>query len=315
MSILVYIEHDTLHVHPYGLQTINAALQFAKSTQQEVYAVAVNTAESIHKALARQGIKKLFCLPSVEWSDSPQVLAAFQQVLSTSKASIFMMIHNDTAKVLAPSLAALNEASLAIACTEIPTVVEGGHLQVNRPIFSGKAIQTLLLTAPLKIISLQANSIEAATDNTADENIELIQMPATERSDYINITASEEKSQGTVSIADADIVVSGGMGLGAADNWHLLEKLAQKMNAALACTRLVSDAGWRPHHEHVGQTGTTIAPQVYIAVGISGAIQHLAGVNQSKIIVAINKDKDAPIFSIADYGIVGDALDILPKMI
>jgi electron transfer flavoprotein alpha subunit len=184
--------------------------------------------------------------------------------------------------------------------------------QVKRTAFSNKAFNITEISTEVKILSIGKNSFGLVenTTNTSEENF----VPTLNEIDFSLKVESVEKASGKVSIADADIVVSGGRGLKGPENWHLLEDLAAMLGAATACSKPVSDIGWRPHSEHVGQTGKPVASNLYIALGISGAIQHIAGINSSKVKVVINTDAEAPFFKVADYGIVGDALEILPRL-
>jgi electron transfer flavoprotein alpha subunit len=182
---------------------------------------------------------------------------------------------------------------------------------VKKNVFSGKAFSTVSIKTPVKIISLNPNVFPVVTETG---KAEIIQENIPLKTSAVSIK-STSKASGEISLTEAEIVVSGGRGMKGPENWGPIEELAKLLHAATACSRPVADAGWRPHHEHVGQTGIAIAPNLYIAVGISGAIQHLAGVNRSKVIVVINKDPEAPFFKSADYGIVGDAFEVLPKLI
>ena len=183
---------------------------------------------------------------------------------------------------------------------------------VRRSVFSGKAYSDVKISTPVKIITLNANAYEIV--KLSDANAELIESNVEIPLSNMKIIETK-KNEGSVSLTDAETVVSGGRGLKGPENWGMIEDLAKALGAATACSRPVADSNWRPHHEHVGQTGVAISPNLYIAVGISGAIQHLAGVNRSKTIVVINNDPEAPFFKAADYGIVGDAFQVMPKII
>jgi electron transfer flavoprotein alpha subunit len=201
------------------------------------------------------------------------------------------------------------KAGLVSGAIALPDISKG--FVVKKNVFSGKAFANISVQSPIKIISLNSNSYKTvAGEGTA----EVISVSATVDAPKVKVTATN-KVKGEVPLSEAEIVVSGGRGLKGPENWGMIEELAHLLGAATACSRPVADTHWRPHHEHVGQTGLAIAPNLYIAIGISGAIQHLAGVNRSKVIVVINKDPEAPFFKAADYGIVGDAFEVVPKII
>jgi len=193
---------------------------------------------------------------------------------------------------------------------ELPDLSDG--FKVKRSIYTGKAFAEVVLKAERKILVIKKNAIEATSDGGPATVKEIT--PELNESDFKVKISSTDRTTGEILLPEADIVVSGGRGLKGPENWHIVEDLAKALNAATGCSKPVSDMEWRPHHEHVGQTGIKVSPSLYIAIGISGAIQHLAGVNSSKVIVVINKDPEAPFFKAADYGIVGDAFDIVPKL-
>ncbi len=224
-------------------------------------------------------------------------------------SDIVVLAHNSTGKSVAPRVAVRTGASLLAGVMALPD----SNGKFRKSVFSGKAFTELEAAGNKKVITINPNSYKAIpVEHSA--SIETFNISLEDKDFDYQITGVEDESGGHVPLPEAEIVVSGGRGLKGPENWGLIEDLANSLGAATACSRPVADVGWRPHHEHVGQTGLTIKPTLYIAVGISGAIQHLAGVNQSKVIVVINKDPEAPFFKAADYGIVGDAFEILPKL-
>jgi electron transfer flavoprotein alpha subunit len=214
-----------------------------------------------------------------------------------------------TGRDLAPRVAAMLESTLFSDCVSISA--EAGAFTIKRPWLAGKLIATVLSKAPVTCATLRRNVFEAASGAAPAEITAGANVPAGK----VNLLGLTAKASGSLDVSEASVVVSGGRGLKDADNFHIIEELAAAFgNAAVGASRAVVDAGWRSHSEQVGQTGKTVAPQLYVAVGISGAIQHLAGMKTSQVIVAINKDADAPIFKVADYGIVGDANEVLPVL-
>jgi electron transfer flavoprotein alpha subunit len=230
-------------------------------------------------------------------------------VASTLGATVVVMSHTTTGKALAPRLSARLKAGMVAGAVALPNTDAG--FVIKKSVFSGKAFAHVAINTPIKIVSLNPNAFGVSKTDDLAEVVSTTPQVAEGR---IKITALN-KVTGTVPLAEADLVVSGGRGLKGPENWYLIEDLAREIGAATACSRAVADAHWRPHHEHVGQTGGAVAPNLYFAIGISGAIQHLAGVNRSKTIVVINKDPEAPFFKAADYGIVGDAFDVMPKVV
>ncbi len=240
--------------------------------------------------------------------DSQAYAAAIGNAAQQLGAKVVILSHNSTGKSVLGRLAArLNAGSVAGAKT-VPT--NDGSFKVTKGVFSGKATAEYEITSDVKVISLAGNEIppETTGSDVAVESLS-VDVPAPR----VKVLATERQA-GTVPLPEAELVVSAGRGMKGPENWGIIEELADVMNATTACSRPVADTGWRPHHEHVGQTGVAIKPNLYLAIGISGAIQHLAGVNQSKVIVVINKDPEAPFFKAADYGVVGDLFEVVPRL-
>ncbi|HTY09451.1 MAG TPA: electron transfer flavoprotein subunit alpha/FixB family protein [Bacteroidota bacterium] len=234
------------------------------------------------------------------------------EIVRQESAEIVFFPASALGKDLAPRVSVKLDAGLASECTALR--VEGGDLVATRPVYAGKGMVEVRVKSPVKLFSLRPNVFSAGTPSGASAVVEKRTVPLSD-DDFGAVVKEVKTVSGKKDVAEADIIVSGGRGLKGPENFSMIEELASTLNAAVGASRAVVDAGWRPHDEQVGQTGKTVAPSLYVAVGISGAVQHLAGMSSSKYIVAINKDKDAPIFSIADYGIVGDAFEIVPALI
>lgn len=242
---------------------------------------------------------------------SPDGYAAIlADIVKERDAELVIMGATATGKDLAPRMAAHLDAALATDCTSVS--IENGNLSVVRPMYAGKVLATVELNSAIKVITVRPNVYPASEKPvTAKVDEKTVNVPPFKTTVKEFVTGDK----GKLDVTEADIIVSGGRGLKGPENWHMVENLADALGAAHGASRAAVDAGWRPHDEQVGQTGKTVSPSLYIAVGISGAIQHLAGMSSSKYIVAINKDEDAPIFKVADYGIVGDAFEVVPRLI
>ena len=221
-----------------------------------------------------------------------------------------MAAHDTTGKAVAPRVAAALHAGMVAGAVAYPDLSDG--FVVRRNVFSGKAFANVRISSDIKVVTLMPNTfgVTAGEGSAAVESLDV----AFDSLDFAVKTQSISKATGDIPLSEAELVVSGGRGMKGPENWYVLEELAKELGAATACSRPVADSHWRPHNEHVGQTGGTIRPNLYIAVGISGAIQHLAGVNGSKTIIVINKDPEAPFFKAADYGVLGDAMEVVPRL-
>ena len=257
-------------------------------------------------ALGEYGASKVLIDRSFEGDDAQQAIELIDGAIKSTGANTVVFSHDLSGKAIAPRLSVRWKAGLVAGAVSLPNT--DGTYRVN--VFSGKAIGNVKVLSANTIISLLPNSIqpEKSGGACAVEDVNYNVAPS-----KITIL-STKKPEGNIPLPEAELVVSAGRGLKGPENWGIIEELAKSLNAATACSRPVADIGWRPHHEHVGQTGVAIRPNLYIAIGISGAIQHLAGVNGSKVIVVINTDPEAPFFKAADYGIVGDAFEVVPKL-
>jgi electron transfer flavoprotein alpha subunit len=308
MSILIYAEQ---HQGKYAKSTLEAVSYGAQlaSSQGSQAVVITNGPLQGDGGLGAAGASKVLVADVTSTSDARQmgnlVMAAAQQV----QASVIIFAHDISGKLIAPRVAARWDAGLVAGATSQPSA----DFTVQRNVFSGKAIAQVQVNTANKVITVLPNSGSVlATGQTA--SVEAFQADLGPAS-MVSKGIKAENKDGEIPLPEAQIVVSGGRGMKGPEHWSPIEELAKVLGAATACSRPVADIGWRPHHEHVGQTGVTIRPNLYFAIGISGAIQHLAGVNGSKTIVVINKDPEAPFFKAADYGIVGDAFEVLPQII
>lgn len=247
--------------------------------------------------------------PQLAKFDSGVHAAAVAEAAKQLGAKVIVMMHSSTGKSVLGRVAARLDAGSAPGVNSLPRV-EGDKFLVRKAVFSGKAFADVEIQSEIKVISVMGNSLPPKESGAA-VSVETISLDLPEPKTTVIKT---DQATGITPLPEAELVVSGGRGLGGPENWGVVEDLAEALGATTACSRPVSDSDWRPHHEHVGQTGVAIRPNLYIAAGISGAIQHLAGVNSSKTIVVINKDPEAPFFKAADYGVVGDLFEVLPKL-
>jgi electron transfer flavoprotein alpha subunit len=310
MSVLIFIDQSEGHVKKASLEAMCYGAKVAELTGTTAEGVVLGSVKEDLAALGKYGVKKIHHVAntSLDHFDAQVFTKVIAQVVQKTGAAIVIFANNVDGKAVAPRLAARLKAGLVAGAVALPDTSNG--LTVKKNVFSGKAFANIALNTPVKIISLNTNSYPVTEGSGSAE---VAPFEATVEASKVKITAVN-KVTGEVPLSEAEIVVSGGRGLKGPENWGMIEDLAHALGAATACSRPVADIHWRPHHEHVGQTGLAIAPNLYIAIGISGAIQHLAGVNRSKVIVVINKDAEAPFFKAADYGIVGDAFEVVPKI-
>lgn len=310
MSVLIFVDHtDEGHIKKASHEAISYGAKIAEQTGDVAEAIVLGSVSEDLAALGRHGAKKVHHVKNDNLNafDAQVQAKVIAQVAEQTGAKIVVFSNNSSGKALAPRVAVRLKAGLVAGATALPETSNG--FTVRKNVFSGKAFASVAINTDVKVISLNVN---AFTITEGEGTAEVVPFEATVDAPKLKVTGST-KASGKVSLTEADVVVSAGRGLKGPENWGMVEELADTLGAALACSRPVADAHWRPHNEHVGQTGIAIAPNLYIAIGISGAIQHLAGVNRSKTIVVINKDPEAPFFKAADYGIVGDAFEVVPK--
>lgn len=313
MKILVYTENWDGKFKKLTAELVSYAAGIAGMTGGEVTALSIgNVSQDELSTLGKFGASEVLSVESAPEGLDDQIYARMiAAAMEKTGAKVLVMAHNNAGKVLASRLSVRLKAGLAPGVTALP--VSTDPLVVPKKVFSGKAFGKVRILTPLAILTLAQNSYEVSETGGA-ATVEAFD-PGVDLAEAMTEVRDVQKLAGKLLLTDAEVVVSGGRGMKSPDNWGPLEELAEVLGAATACSRPVSDEGWRPHEEHTGQTGKIIAPNLYMAFGISGAIQHLAGVSSSKCIVAINSDKDAPIFEAADYGIVGDAQKVLPELI
>ena len=310
MSVLILIDHSDGLIKKASLEAITYGADVAKLLGTTAEGLVLGTVTGNLAELGKYGLAKVNQVSNEVLNTVDALLYAktIAEAVAAVGATVLVLSHSQTGKAVAAITAAKLSAGLVTGAAALPDTANG--FTVKKTVFSGKAFANVAITSTVKIISLNPNSYKIV----AGEGVaEVVQLNIAVGTPSIKIT-NVNKVKGEVPLTEADIVVSGGRGLKGPENWGIIENLAHELHAATACSRPVADSGWRPHHEHVGQTGVQIAPNLYIAIGISGAIQHLAGVNRSKHIVVINKDPEAPFFKAADYGIVGDAFDVVPKL-
>jgi len=314
MSVLVYTENINGSFKKSVYEVVSYAKAVADKLNTSVTAVSIgNVDQSALTSLGNYGASRVLNVTSDQLKQF--VNQAYASVIAAAanqtEAAVIVISNSFSGKGLAPRVAAKLEAGLADGVVELPQI-NGNTFTLKKTAFSGKAFAIAELTSAKKVIALNPNSFELR-ETGGNPTVETFQ-PDIPGSDLATVIQDIVRSTDKVTLPDAEIVVSAGRGLKGPENWGMIEELADALGAATACSKPVSDAGWRPHSEHVGQTGIAVSPNLYIAIGISGAIQHLAGVSASKTIVVINKDPEAPFFKVADYGIVGDAFDVVPRL-
>lgn len=311
-KFLVFVEQRDGVIKKSSLEVLKKGSEIAATLGAGIEAVTIGNEIENLENVGNYGVSKITHLKNSELTNYS--VSAFTELLvnfaKQSDANLFLFANTSMGKDLAPPLAVLLNCGIVVDCVAID--LEDKNLKFTKPVYAGKALTVVNSISDRTVLTLRPNvfTITEVTDLKAEviiENIESLHLS--------NKVTSVSKSEGKLDVAEADIIVSGGRGLKAPENFGMIEELASLLGAATGASRAAVDAGWRPHGDQVGQTGKTVSPNLYIAVGISGAIQHLAGMQSSKYIVAINKDKDAPIFGVADYGIAGDAFEVVPALI
>jgi len=310
MSVLIFLDQSEGHIKKNSLEAVSYGVKVAEILGTTAEGIVLGTINDDLAALGKYGLKKIHTSKNESLNNFDD--GVFTDVIAEAAkligATVIVFSNNFNGKAIAPRLSVKLNAGLVSGAVALPDLSNG--FVVKKNVFSGKAFANVSIKTDIKIISLNANAYKINESEGAAEVAELnVTIPPSKV-----IVKQINKVVGEVPLSEAEIVVSGGRGLKGPENWNIVTDLAKALGAATACSRPVSDSDWRPHHEHVGQTGLTIAPNLYFAIGISGAIQHLAGVNRSKTIVVINKDPEAPFFKAADYGIVGDAFEVVPKI-
>jgi electron transfer flavoprotein alpha subunit len=308
--VLIYIDQDDQEIKKASFEAISYGAALAKQLGTSAEALLLGNVKDNLSDLGKYGASKVHQVNNATLNnfDARVNASVVAEAAKTLGATVIVFAHNVNGKAIAPAVSVKLSAGIVTGACALPKTDAG--FVVTKTVFSGKAFASIQIDTPIKVISINQNSFGVVVGDGAATVADLtIVVPDS----TLKIT-SVDKIQGEVPLTEASLVVSGGRGLKGPENWGILLDLAKALGASTACSRPVSDSDWRPHHEHVGQTGLQIAPNLYIAIGISGAIQHLAGVNRSKTIVVINKDPEAPFFKAADYGVVGDAFEVVPAL-
>jgi electron transfer flavoprotein alpha subunit len=311
MSVFIFIDHIDGHVKKASLEALSYGAALAAQLGTTTEGILLGTITADPATLGKYGVNTIHhaAQESLNTLDAQVYARIIADTVAPAGEGVLVFPNNVTGKAVAPRVAVRLKAAFVSGAIALPDTANG--FVVKKTVFSGKAFANIALDTPFKLIALNPNAYAVKEGEGSARVVPLTTAASTPK---VRVVATKTAS-GEVPLTEAELVVSGGRGLKGPENWGMIEELAHLLGAATACSRPVADAHWRPHNEHVGQTGIAIAPNLYIAIGISGAIQHLAGVNRSKVIVVINKDAEAPFFKAADYGIVGDAFEVVPKMI
>jgi electron transfer flavoprotein alpha subunit len=314
MKILAVVEQRDNKFKKAAYEVVATARTLANQTNGEVIALVIgSTVQTIAAELGAYGATKAIAVqhPKLEKYSATAYAKIVAEIAAKEQATVVLLSATAAGKDFAPRVAVKLDAGFAADVTALK--VENGEILATRPVYAGKALTDVKVTSAVKVFTLRPNVFPVGTTNGAAATVEVVDVPLAD-ADFASIVTATSQASGKIDVAEADIIVTGGRGMKGPENFKMIEELAGTLGAAVGASRAVVDAGWRPHEEQVGQTGKTVSPSLYVAVAVSGAIQHLAGMSSSKYIVAINKDKDAPIFQSADYGIVADAFEIVPAM-
>lgn len=307
MAALAFVELDEGKVKKSSLE----AVSYAHAVAGDVTAIVFGKTDDMD-AIGKAGASKVLNVTDEKLA-APNIMAyasAIAEAMNQEGSDLLVLAKSSLGDPVSARVSIKVDAALASNVADLPDTSNG--YAVKKSIYTGKAFANTTLEGDKKIIIIKKNAIAIKEDGSSPEVVDF--SPTINDADFTVKTTKTEKAEGDILLPEADLVVSGGRGLKGPENWGMIEELAKTLGAATGCSKPVSDMDWRPHHEHVGQTGIKVSPSLYIAIGISGAIQHLAGVNSSKYILVINKDPEAPFFKAADYGVVGDAFDVVPKL-
>jgi electron transfer flavoprotein alpha subunit len=313
MKILVFAEQRDGKFKKSSFEAVQTAHRIAGELSADCAALVVGSGvKDMSAELGQYGVSRVLAVddPGLARHSNTAVAKVIAEVARKEGAEIVMMAGSQMGKDLAPRVAVKLEAGLAADCISLD--VDGGTIKARRPVYAGKGVISVTVKTPAKVFTLRPN-VFTSTPGSGTASVDSVAVSLTPE-DFGSVVLETKVATGRPDVTEADIVVSGGRGMKGPEHFNLIEGLADVLGAGVGASRAVVDAGWRPHDEQVGQTGKTVSPTMYVACGISGAVQHLAGMSSSKYIVAINKDKDSPIFQVADYGIVGDVFEVLPEL-
>ncbi|MCH2021840.1 MAG: electron transfer flavoprotein subunit alpha/FixB family protein [Saprospiraceae bacterium] len=306
MAVLVYAESLTGSIKKAATEAVTYGKLTAQALGTDCVALTIGKAEGA-ETLGQYGASKVYNVAASDDFDAQSYAAIISNAAEAINADVVIFVHSSSGKSLAGRVAVRMNAGLVSSVTSVPS---SGSFTVKKGVFSGKGFATYEISSANKVVTIAGNTFPPEVVGS-DVSVETLSVNVPESRVRVK---SKSTVDGVVPLPEAELVVSAGRGMKGPENWNIIEEMANILGATTACSRPVADVHWRPHHEHVGQTGVAIRPNLYIAIGISGAIQHLAGVNQSKVIVVINKDPEAPFFKAADYGIVGDLFDVVPRL-